>query len=357
MSRETLTWLNTMTLIGNTDQRGHAWHYRADEQDGQPNHYPGPIPVEEVERRLFAWRAAQRRVAVEFPATPETMTHIGADGAPLRWVVQTDRQAIAPDDADLVMGMFKSGYTPHQYREWLLSNVATILGDELAVSSAGLLSNRAVAWVEVSVPETITTPAGVEFRPNLLACTSFDGSLATTYKRTVQLTVCDNTMSAALGERGQTVKVKHSARSLTRIGDVRQALAMVHHTAEVFAKNVQRLVEAPVSPLQFRKVLDALVPVAEDATPRTRSISEDKRHTLTRLYRWDPRVAPWTGTAFGVVQAFNTWHHHVQTGLPGNSEQAKTRARAERNAKRAITSETENNDAQVMRVLGDLVGI
>lgn len=32
MSRETATWLNAMTLIGYTDQRGHAWHYRAGEQ-------------------------------------------------------------------------------------------------------------------------------------------------------------------------------------------------------------------------------------------------------------------------------------------------------------------------------------
>ena len=32
MSRETLTHLNTQTLIGNTRQRGTAWHYRAEEQ-------------------------------------------------------------------------------------------------------------------------------------------------------------------------------------------------------------------------------------------------------------------------------------------------------------------------------------
>ena len=29
MSSETLEHLNTNVLIGNTEQRGHAWHYRA----------------------------------------------------------------------------------------------------------------------------------------------------------------------------------------------------------------------------------------------------------------------------------------------------------------------------------------
>ncbi len=58
MSRETLQWLNTNTLIGCTDKRGHAWHWRAQEQNGIANHYPGPIPIADVQQRLFAWTAA-----------------------------------------------------------------------------------------------------------------------------------------------------------------------------------------------------------------------------------------------------------------------------------------------------------
>jgi len=29
-----------LTLIGFTEQRGHAWHYRAGAQGEEPNHYP-----------------------------------------------------------------------------------------------------------------------------------------------------------------------------------------------------------------------------------------------------------------------------------------------------------------------------
>jgi hypothetical protein len=68
MSKETLQHLNANTLIGFTDKRGHAWHYRADEQGAEPNHYPGAIPLEDVQRRLFGWTAQSRRVAVELPA-------------------------------------------------------------------------------------------------------------------------------------------------------------------------------------------------------------------------------------------------------------------------------------------------
>lgn len=108
----------------------------------------------------------------------------------------------------------------HQYRQWLLTTVADILDDTLAIRSAGLLRGGAIAWVEVSVPESITTPEGVTFRPNLLATTSFDGSIATTFKRTVTATVCDNTRDLALAEQGQQYKVKHSRYSHARLAEV-----------------------------------------------------------------------------------------------------------------------------------------
>jgi len=217
--------LNTNTLIGFTEKRGNAWHYRAVLQGAESNHYPGAIPVADVRRRLLNWQAVPRRVAIEFPATVETMTHLNDQGEPVRWAVQQNRQAITPSNRDVVMGLFKDGYKIHQYDAWLLDNVATIVDDELAISSAGLLRDGALAWVEVSIPETITTPEGVAFRPNLLAATSFDGSLATTIKRTVQATVCDNTLAVAQREKGQTVKIRHSSGSLGRITSVRQALS------------------------------------------------------------------------------------------------------------------------------------
>src|SRR6478672_10630515 len=154
-------------------------------------------------------------------------------------------RASAPHD---VMGVFSTGYVRHQYDEWLLTTVGNILDDTLSISSAGLLRAGAVAWVEVSVPETITTPEGFPFRPNLLATTSFDGSIATTFKRTVTATVCDNTRDLALAEHGQQYKVKHSRHSHARLGEARDALAMIHSLADDFAREVAQLSATTVTP-------------------------------------------------------------------------------------------------------------
>ncbi|MEV8022345.1 hypothetical protein AB0O76_39800 [Streptomyces sp. NPDC086554] len=65
----TLEWLNANTLIGFTDKRGTAWHYRADLQSTETNHYPGAIPVDDAKWRLFGWDAVASPVYVESPVT------------------------------------------------------------------------------------------------------------------------------------------------------------------------------------------------------------------------------------------------------------------------------------------------
>jgi phage/plasmid-like protein (TIGR03299 family) len=232
----------------------------------------------------------------------------------------------------------------HQFREWLLDTVGSILDDELAVGSAGLLRGGAVAWVSVEVPETITTPEGVDFRPNLLACTSHDGSLATTFQRVVTNVVCDNTMSAALTEAGQRIRVRHSRHSRLRLAEARQALAVVHTIADEFAAQVAELTATTVTPRQWAAFLDAHAPLPDPAgSSRSRTLAEAKRDVLGRLWDHDSRVAPWRGTAWGVVQAVNTYVHHEQT--------VRGAERAERNMLRAVDGGVDVLDRRTLGTL------
>ncbi len=354
MSRENLNWLNTNTLIGFTAKRGTAWHWRAEEQGEASNHYTGAIPLVNVQDRLFRWTADSRQLAVEVPADLQSMTHLSDDGTPVRWAPVADRQAIcrSDDTTGAVMGIFGPGYTRHQYGEWLLTTVADLLDDDLAISSAGLLRGGAIAWVEVSMPETITTPEGVAFRPNLLATTSFDGSISTTYKRTVTDTVCDNTRELALSEAGQELKIKHSRNSRLQLAPARQALAMVHTLAGEFAAEVAQLCAMTVTAPQWGRFLDIQVPRTDARTGaalagRALTLAENKRAALDGLYRHDPRVAPWAGNAHGVLQAVNTYDTHEGVVRGGS--------RAERNGLKTITGEFGRLDRSTWRPLQNVL--
>lgn len=328
MSRESSTWLNTMTLIGFTSKRGNAWHYRQEDQGNEPNHYADAIPMDDVLRRLFNFEVW------------EAPLYVLGDGG---YSEIPGRKAMVTSDTGDVLGIFKSGYQGHQYQEWLLSNVATIIDADLGIGSAGLLRNRAQAWVQVEVPDSITTPEGVEFRPNLTASTSFDGSLATMYQKNIGIVVCDNTLGAARAEDGQNYKVKHSKYSALKITDAREALAIVHSMADDFAAEVARLTSWKVSGKAFDRMMDLVIPLPEDAG-RAMTIAENKRTEILNLYRDDARSAPWNGTAFGVLQAFNTWNHHfasVKKGVP----------RALRNMENVVTGKMANADSAILESL------
>src|SRR5215216_6148151 len=112
MTQETMEWLNVNTLIGFTRSRGNAWTFRQSLQNGRPNHYLDAVPVEDVRSRLFDWTALESPVFTVFQGNE---------------VQVPDRKAIIRSDTGDVLGLFKSGYRPHQYDQWLLRNVANIL--------------------------------------------------------------------------------------------------------------------------------------------------------------------------------------------------------------------------------------
>ncbi len=331
MSKETLAWLNTNVLIGHTDRRGTAWHYRASAQGTEPNHYPGAIPVADVERRLFNWSAEEAEVLVNSP----------------RFGIRRDpsRLAVLADDHGDVLGVHKRGYTIHQYREWLLENVEILLDGGLSIGSAGLLRDRCQAWVSVELPDTLTTPEGMDYRPHLTACTSHDGSLKTTYKRMVTVVVCDNTLSAGLEERGSEIKIAHRGQADLSVLQARQALNLIEVVSDTFAAEVRTLSRIDVSDAAWEAFVHAHAP--DQFTPRAQNNAEKLRSELTELWRNDPRVSPWKNTALGVVQAINTHKHHL-AGVRGVS-------RVERNMENAVNGVIDRLDRKTMRTLNTVL--
>jgi hypothetical protein len=80
--------------------------------------------------------------------------------------------------------------------------------------------------------------------------------------------------------------------------------------ADEFAAEVQQMCAITVTNDQWAKFLDAHAPrldvKGEPLKGRSLTMADNKRDALYRLYRHDHRVARWTGTAQGVLQAVNT---------------------------------------------------
>lgn len=330
MSTETLEWLNQNVLVGFTDQRGEAWHYRASDEGTQSNHYTGAIPIDDVRRRLFHWQA------VETPMFVKT--------ANLNNVMVPNRKAICRNDTYEVLGVVSDSYQPHQYDEVLLTKISDIVDDsDLAIGSAGLLKQGAIAWVQIEMPENMRV-ADVEFRPHLLATTSFNGSIATTYKRCVTVVVCDNTRTLALSEQGQEYRIRHTSNSSLRIAEAREALNIVFSLGESFTKEIEELLRFKVTDQTYTKFVHNLFPIKEESSKTATTKADSDRTEFMRLWDNDPRVSPWKNTAFGVVQAVNTHRQHIRP-IRGST------IRAERNMLDNLTGQTDISDKEAYKKL------
>ncbi|GAA5081451.1 DUF932 domain-containing protein [Nocardia iowensis] len=354
MTKETIEWLNNFTLIGHTDKRGKAWHYRKSDQGVQSNHYTGFVPVADVVARLFDWEAQAAPLRYDVPGTIETFTNISDNGTMIRTITDDSRKVIYRSDTGALLGVFKESYRIHQFKEWLLDNLASLITpdglavttDSLGIGSAGLLKGGAQAWVQLERPDNVTTPEGVSFRSSVLASSSHDGTVATQFSAVQTIVVCDNTHCWALNEArgtGMRFKFKRTKNSLSKISDARQALGIVVESADRFAADVAELCATTVTDRQFSEFLKVWAPVPEEKG-RGRTLAENKRDALTTMYNTDMRAAPWRGTAFGVLQSVNTYNHH------GSTVRGET-SRAERNMTNAITGKTGEADAEALDML------
>lgn len=346
MSKETMQWLRDNIRVGYTGDDGPAWwagaNYMAD-----GSHFDGPVPVEEVERLL----------SVQFVEGTVFSTYTDADGNRQSTQDKTRKTIITPDTGD-ILGIFKQGYTVHGFQQWTADQIAAILDTsrgELGTKSVGLLKNRAVAFMQVQLTGSGLEVGGYPFTPYILAATSVDGSLSSTYATGVTAAVCDNTLAAALTGALTMLKVKHSRNSAGKLTDVRNALGLVYQAGDEFAAAATALQSVDVTPADFAAWLDLTAPVPardpKSSTGGARYTNAVKlRETYEAMWNHDAKVKPWAGTAFGVVQlnnTYNTWKRNVSGAAGG---------RMERTYLNMVTGVTAKEDAQALDTLAAVMG-
>lgn len=371
MGMETMEWYNNFCLIGHTDKRSKAWHYMESMQGDEPNHYDGAIPYADVVRRLFSWKPLKTRTANFIPCPKaqadmmivkkdsENEPVLGKDGQPVLMPVKVvevdDMRGIVRSDNFLELGHHSFKYQIHDYEEWLLKLQSNVLGDSLDIWSAILLRNGAQACVQAALPETVhDDTSGMDFVPYIHAYTSLDGSLATTYAAQNLLIVCDNTMMAANRRAegtGRQYRAKHTSRSLdtNRIGEVRQALSIIHQNAEESTAFFKELSSIKVPDKKWVEVMDIIIPPGDEKTDTARSlkIKENKRELLNSTYHTDPMANTWKGTALGVMQAVNTYATHYVSFKGGS--------RTQRNAAKIVNGEFAKVDMATLKALSTVL--
>lgn len=349
MTNESLRDLNRNTLIGCVAERGPAWHRRDNLQGDEDNAYQGFIPLADVTRRIFNWAPMTVPVAYLVPLGSGECANLQTvliNGEQFRVVPsQQGRVGVLRDDNDYDMGVFMRGVIHPPYQVSLIERVEALTGTQLGISTAGLLAKGARAWVEMSMPHTCHDDrSGFDYRPNFVAATSMDGSLAHQDALTITATVCDNTLKYNLLEAagaGRVFKRKHTRLSMGHLQEERDVLGILEQVDETFTRELHTLMEIELNRQQRIEVMDILVPLPEEEG-RAYTLAENKRSQLMAMDN-DPFVSPWLGNGLGELQRYNSFDHHYSN--------IKNTGRSERNTWRALNGKQAEADTAVAKAI------
>ena len=357
MSAFTTDQLRSGTLVGMTDELGNPWW--------GTGHFSGSVPMEDA-RRLLTVNVTEHAIRTVNPTEAEVLRSIEAatDMAEVKKLakqlrkLQTDGadtakyKAIVDSDTGYVFQVATNRWTHHEYSEVLLENVATLLdasGGDLTIGSVIALDHRQKAVVQVRPNEGVTV-GGDMILPWLAAFSSLDSTWATGYKPVRTRIVCDNTAAMARGERTAEHRIRHTAGSALKLSKARETVGLFFAGMDDVAKELEELMAAAIKPKSFDRILSNLWPLEAPAgepkfTQHAVTRRENIRHTVRYLYETDPRVKPWNGTAWGVLQAVNTWGHHHQT-IKGDD-------RVGRQARQLVDGKTDELDALTIAAINE----
>jgi len=141
---------------------------------------------------------------------------------------------------------------------------------------------------------------------------------------------------------GYLFRRKHTSGIFANIESERQALGILEQIDAEFIADVHALLDRPVTPKQQIELLDIIVPVSEDMSPRSLTMATNKRDSIMAMGK-SPMVEQWIGTGFGEVQRYSTWNHW--------NAPAKGTGQWERNMQRDIMGKSAEADANVIAAL------
>lgn len=353
MPKETLEYLQGGNIVvGGIAERGLPWWANGswvagdgDEMTRLRSDYRTPggkqlfwdnfIPAAAILDGPFGWTALEVEPTVEVGGE-----HVPMDGF----------KAIVRNDTRKTLGVFKKSYDATQPVQ-VVDLAMDFLGNDVGFTSAGVLREGAVIWLEASVNhEFHNEKAGFGFVPNLLISTSFNGTLANEVVRTARWSVCDNTHEIARNDAVARIKGKHTVNGIGKLQAQYSALGLIEHEAEIIDAEITQMVETEVSVKQFSDFLDMWNPIPEwkEGEPTNKlTIATKKRETIMDMWVDDPRVSPWRGTKLGVHQLINTYNQH-------GYKEDNAGKRFEKNMLNVITGNIGKADNEAFKML-DLV--
>ena len=230
---------------------------------------------------------------------------------------------------DRVLGVVGDRYTIIQNHE-LFDFTDQLVEYGARYESAGSLRDGKNVFTTMVIEKPLSIEGDTHI-PYLVMASSHDGSMATRALLTPVRVVCMNTLRLAIGSAHRSFTIRHTASAPQAIEEARRTLGLSFEYYDKFEDEVRTLMAQSVTDKEFDGLMEAVWP--SDALDGVTKRVQKKRDEVKAIVLHDPAVAPYRGTAWGALNAFNTWEQWVSpVRRTKNTSDTESVARMERQA-------------------------
>jgi len=254
--------------------------------------------------RLGGWNV--RKLAL----TAREITPDGVSSYEVDRYYATARTNPVTQKTDL-LGVVGETYHPVQNEE--NCDILNDIRDESGafIQTAGSLYGGRQVFVTMKMPQGMLLHGQDALDMYIAALNSHDGSTAFRLIATPVRIVCANTQAMALSQAKSSFAIRHTETAKARIAEARRALGLTFKYMEEFQREAERMMDAPLTHKEFRKIIDELwkPPTGADSA-RTVGNSVRRNAALDSLFSDAATQKGIRGTRWAGLQAVTEYIDH-----------------------------------------------
>jgi phage/plasmid-like protein (TIGR03299 family) len=228
-----------------------------------------------------------------------------------------DRKAIVRADTGAYLSTVGIDYGVVQIAEAARSVLSAMASVAQSVKgavfhTAGLLGPNGIRfWLmgELGQPFTVKGYTS-EVKRNVLATSAHDGATAFVLKNVATNVVCQNTVSAALGETGGLFgqKIRHTSNAAQRVQDAAQGFGKLVDQSRAFEGLANAMASTEFDRRAFFDTVDALIPVPQDGKPHPKL--DNQRDAIMGLHNASKGGEGLKDNAWSAYQSWTEFADH-----------------------------------------------
>lgn len=236
-----------------------------------------------------------------------------------------------------ILGTVGDRYTPIQNHE-LFEFTDHLAEYGARYESAGSLRDGKNVFTTMVVERPLVVEGDTHI-PYLVMASSHDGSMATRALLSPVRVVCMNTLRLAIAKSNRSFTIRHTTNYKQSMDIARKTLGLSFEYLDGFEAEVQAMMSQSVTDSEFDALLDAVWKLDTETELKGKtSRNAKKRDEVKAILLHDPAVKDYRGTAWGALNAFNTWEQWVApVRKTKNTSDNDAVARSERQALSVIT--------------------